>query len=67
MLRPFTFFYLDFLRPWAAGMTLLVQAESAIIGSYVGNGMLVDEDVPLDFQKDGKIVERLDIPLHLIT
>jgi hypothetical protein len=29
-----------------------MQAEVAIIGSYIGDGMLVDEDVPLDFQKD---------------
>ena len=29
--------------------------------------MLVDEDIPLYFQKDGEIVERLYIPLHLIA
>jgi hypothetical protein len=46
---------------------LLMQAEVAIIGGYIGDGMLVDEDVPLDFQKNGEIVERLDIPLHLVA
>lgn len=45
----------------------MMQTEGAIIGSYVGDGMLVNEDVPLDFQKDGEIVKRLDIPLHLIA
>ena len=44
-----------------------MQTEVAIIGSYIGDGMLVDEDVPLDFQKDGEIVERLDITLHLVA
>jgi hypothetical protein len=34
-----------------------MQAEGAIIGSYIGDGMLVDEDVSLDFQKNGEIVE----------
>ena len=48
-------------------VVLLMQAEIAIIGSYIGDGMLVDKDVSLDFQKDGKIVERLDIPLHLVA
>ena len=46
---------------------LLMQAEGAIIGSNIGDGMFVDEDVPLDFQKDGEIVERLDKPLHLVA
>ncbi len=44
-----------------------MQAEGAIIGGYVGDGVLVDEDVPLDLQKDGKIVERFYITLHLVA
>ena len=38
-------------------LTLLMQAEGTIIGSNIGDGMLVDKYVPLYFQKDGEIIE----------
>ena len=46
---------------------LLMQAEGAIVGCNVGDRMLVNENVPLDFQKDGEIVERLYISFHLVA
>jgi hypothetical protein len=44
-----------------------MKTEGAINGGYIGDGVLVDKDVPLDFQQNGKIIERLDIPFHLVA
>jgi hypothetical protein len=68
MPRPLTFlFSIFFGHETPLRVVLLMQAEGAINGSNIGDGMLVDENVPLDLQKDGEIVERLDIPLHLVA
>ena len=48
-------------------VALLMKTEGAINGGDIGDGMLVDEDVPMDFQQNGEIIERLDIPFHLVA
>jgi hypothetical protein len=57
----------DYLRPQPSKLALLMKTEGAINGGYTGDGVLVDKDVPLDFQQNGKIIERLDIPFHLVA
>jgi hypothetical protein len=50
-----------------ARVVLLMEAEGAVYGCDIGDGMLVDENVPMDFQENGEIVERLDIAFHLVA
>jgi hypothetical protein len=48
-------------------LALLMKTEGAINGGYIGDGVLVDKDVPLDLQQNGEIIERLDITFHLVA
>ncbi len=52
---------------WKCRRLLLMQSEGTVVGCYVGDGVLVDEDVPLDFQKDREVVERFYISFHFIA
>jgi hypothetical protein len=58
---------IDYLRPQPSMLKLLMKTKGAINGGYIGDGVLVDKDIPLDFQQNGKIIERLDIPFHLVA
>jgi hypothetical protein len=44
-----------------------MQPEIAVHRRYAADGMLIDEDIPVDFHENGKIVERFDVTFHFFA
>jgi hypothetical protein len=44
-----------------------MQLETPINGGYMGDGVLIDEYVPLDFQQNREIIEGFDMTLHFFS
>jgi hypothetical protein len=56
-----------FSAPRLYAPTLLMQLETPINRGYMGNGVLIDEYVPLDFQQNREIIEGFDVTLHFFS